>query len=56
MGIAQHSTVLIADAGHSYSDLISEIITLWSAQIARLPPDDDHPYGHTMFEAIGSLF
>jgi len=21
-----------------------------------LPPDDDHPYGHTKFEAIGSLF
>jgi cation diffusion facilitator family transporter len=25
-------------------------------QIGRLPPDDDHPYGHGKFEAIGSLF
>mmetsp|Transcript_90554 Transcript_90554/g.260898 ORF Transcript_90554/g.260898 Transcript_90554/m.260898 type:complete len:448 (-) Transcript_90554:236-1579(-) len=52
----QHSSVLIADAGHSFSDLISDFITLWSVQVARLPPDDDHPYGHTKFEAIGSLF
>lgn len=39
---ATHSRVLIADAGHSFSDLISDFITLWSVRIARLPPDDDH--------------
>lgn len=51
-----HSTVLIADAGHSLSDLISDFVTLWAVQIARLPPDDDHPYGHGKFETVGSLF
>lgn len=56
VGIVQHSSVLIADAGHSLSDLVSDFITLWSVQVARLPPDDDHPYGHSKFEAIGSLF
>lgn len=56
VGIMQNSSVLIADAGHSFSDLISDFITLWSVQVARLPPDEDHPYGHTKFEAIGSLF
>lgn len=56
VGITQHSSVLIADAGHSFSDLISDFITLWSVRVARLPPDEDHPYGHTKFEAIGSLF
>jgi cation diffusion facilitator family transporter len=29
---------------------------LWAVQIARLPPDDDHPYGHGKFESVGSLF
>ena len=24
--------------------------------MARLPPDDDHPYGHGKFESVGSLF
>jgi cation diffusion facilitator family transporter len=27
-----------------------------AVQVGRLPPDDDHPYGHGKFEAIGSLF
>lgn len=54
-GIWFHSAVLIADAGHSLSDLFSDFITLWAVQIARLPPDDDHPYGHGKFESIGSL-
>lgn len=55
-GITAHSSALVADAGHSLSDLVSDFITLWSVNIARLPPDEDHPYGHYKFEAIGSLF
>lgn len=56
VGIMCHSSVLIADAGHSLSDLFSDFVTLWAVQIARLPPDDDHPYGHGKFESVGSLF
>lgn len=56
VGITSHSSALIADAGHSLSDLFSDFVTLYTVQIARLPPDDDHPYGHGKFEAIGSLF
>ena len=55
-GIVAHSSALIADAGHSLSDLFSDFITLWSVRVARLPADDDHPYGHSKFEALGSLF
>jgi cation diffusion facilitator family transporter len=56
VGVTCHSSALIADAGHSLSDLFSDFVTLWAVQVARLPPDDDHPYGHGKFEAIGSLF
>jgi len=56
VGVTCHSSALIADAGHSLSDLFSDFITLWAVQIGRLPPDDDHPYGHGKFEAVGSLF
>jgi Co/Zn/Cd efflux system component len=56
IGITAHSSALVADAGHSLSDLVSDFITLWSVNVARLPPDEDHPYGHYKFEAIGSLF
>jgi cation diffusion facilitator family transporter len=54
-GVLFNSAVLVADAGHSLSDLFSDFITLWAVQVARLPADDDHPYGHGKFEAVGSL-
>lgn len=56
VGVICHSSALVADAGHSLSDLFSDFVTLYSVQLARLPPDEDHPYGHHKFEAIGSLF
>ncbi|GKY96249.1 hypothetical protein MPSEU_000584700 [Mayamaea pseudoterrestris] len=56
IGVTCHSSALVADAGHSLSDLCSDFVTLGSVQLARLPPDEDHPYGHGKFEAIGSLF
>lgn len=55
-GIVFNSAVLVSDAGHSLSDLFSDFITLWAVQVARLPADDDHPYGHGKFESVGSLF
>jgi len=54
-GIAFNSAVLVADAGHSLSDLLSDFICLWAVQVARLPADEDHPYGHGKFESVGSL-
>eukprot|EP00591_Stephanopyxis_turris_P000917 CAMPEP_0195518772 /NCGR_PEP_ID=MMETSP0794_2-20130614/13624_1 /TAXON_ID=515487 /ORGANISM="Stephanopyxis turris, Strain CCMP 815" /LENGTH=562 /DNA_ID=CAMNT_0040647793 /DNA_START=234 /DNA_END=1922 /DNA_ORIENTATION=- len=56
IGISCNSSALVADAGHSLSDLFSDFITLWAVQVGRIPPDDDHPYGHGKFEAVGSLF
>lgn len=56
VGVSCHSSALVADAGHSLSDLFSDFITLWAVNVGRLPPDEDHPYGHGKFEAIGSLF
>jgi cation diffusion facilitator family transporter len=50
------STVLIADAAHSFSDLISDGVTLWAVLIGRKPKDENHPYGHGRFETIGTLF
>jgi len=51
-----NSAALIADAGHSLSDLVSDFVTLWTLRMSRLPPDADHPYGHGRFEQLGSLF
>jgi len=54
-GILGNSAALVADAGHSLSDLFSDGVTLWAVKIANLPPDEDHPYGHGRFEAVGAL-
>jgi len=55
VGVACHSSVLVSDAGHSLSDLFSDFVTLWAVQVARLPPDEGHPYGYGKFESVGSL-
>ncbi|CAM9746142.1 unnamed protein product, partial [Ectocarpus sp. 4 AP-2014] len=54
-GIFGHSSAMIADAGHSLSDLLSDAVTLWAVRLSRLPPDEDHPYGHGRFEAVGAF-
>ena len=55
VGWASNSPALIADAGHSFSDLLSDGVTLWALMLGRMPKDDNHPYGHGRFETIGSF-
>lgn len=55
-GVLSNSAAMIADAGHSFSDVLSDIVTLWAIRMARIPKDDNHPYGHGKFETLGSLF
>ena len=54
-GIVSGSTVMIADALHSLTDLLSDIVTMAAVKWGREPADEDHPYGHGKYEAIGSL-
>ena len=56
VGIISHSSALIADAGHSFSDLLSDMVTLWAVRMAGIPKDENHPYGHGKFETVGSFF
>ena len=55
IGIIAQSSALIADAGHSLSDLFSDIITYWSIHFSQQPKDENHPYGHGRFETVGSF-
>jgi len=54
-GVYGRSAAMVADAGHSFSDLISDGLTLLALRMSSLPPDVDHPYGHGRFESVGSL-
>ena len=55
IGIIANSSALIADAGHSVSDLLSDGITLWAVRMSGIPKDKNHPYGHGKFETVGTF-
>lgn len=54
-GLLFNSMVLVADAIHSCTDLISDVGLLYSERLWRQPRDDDHPYGHGKIETIATL-
>lgn len=54
-GVAGHSSAMIADAVHSLSDFITDIIVLVFVRISAKPQDESHDYGHGKFETIASF-
>lgn len=54
-GIIGHSSAMIADAFHSLSDFLSDIIVIIFVRIAGKPEDDDHAYGHGKYETLASV-
>ncbi len=55
LGFTTGSLSLIADALHSSTDSASNILGLVAIHFSTPEPDEDHPYGHTKFEAVGAL-
>ena len=55
-GVLGHSSAMIADAVHSLSDFITDIIVLVFVGISARPQDQSHDYGHGKFETLASLF
>ena len=53
-GILGNSVALVADAIHSLSDLVTDIIVLFTHSIGKMPQDEDHHYGHGPAETIGA--
>ena len=49
-GIVFRSESLLADATHSFSDLVSDIITLVGVHRSRRPADVNYPYGYGRYE------
>jgi cation diffusion facilitator family transporter len=54
-GIFGHSTVMIADAIHTISDLISDWAVLLGFKMAERPEDSTHDYGHARFETLSTV-
>ena len=54
-GIAGNSSAMIADAVHSLSDFVTDILVLVFVSISAKPQDQSHDYGHGKFETIASF-
>ena len=55
VGIAGHSSAMIAEAINSISDFLTDIIALIFIRISGKPKDHDHHYGHGKFETLASV-
>ena len=53
-GIFGHSSAMIADAIHSVSDFVTDIIVLAFVRISHRPKDKSHDYGHGKFETLAT--
>ena len=54
-GILGNSSAMIADAVHSLSDFVTDLLVLVFVSISSKPTDESHDYGHGKFETIGSF-
>lgn len=55
-GILGHSAAMIADAVHSLSDFLTDIVVLVFVKISSKPRDDGHAYGHGKYETLATAF
>ena len=51
-GIVGHSAAMVADAVHSLSDFVTDVIVLVFVHISSKPQDRSHEYGHGKYETL----
>ena len=54
-GIVAGSAAMVADAVHSLSDFLTDLIVLVFVRIGAKPQDADHDYGHGKYETLATL-
>jgi len=55
VGWLANSKALLADAANSATDVVGSVAVLFGFRAAKLPPDEDHPYGHGKAETIAAI-
>ena len=53
-GILGHSSALVADAVHSLSDFVTDIIVIVFVRLSGKPEDEGHRYGHGKYETLAT--
>ncbi len=54
-GIAGHSSAMVADAVHSLSDFLTDVVVLIFVHVSAKPQDESHDYGHGKFETMATF-
>ena len=54
-GVTGRSAAMIADAVHSLSDFITDIIVIVFVKTSQKPKDKEHDYGHGKFETLATF-
>lgn len=54
-GVLGNSSAMIADAIHSLSDFITDVVVLAFVHVSAKPQDVSHDYGHGKYETIASF-
>lgn len=55
VGVRTHALSVAAAALESGLDLLNNVVGILMVRVASRDPDEDHPYGHDKFEAVGAL-
>jgi cation diffusion facilitator family transporter len=55
LGVLGRSQAVVADAVHSLSDMVSDLLVLVGLRFWTAPADENHPYGHHRIETIITL-
>lgn len=53
-GLVGHSAAMLADAVHSLSDFVTDVIVLIFVRISSKPEDKNHDYGHGKYETLAT--
>jgi cation diffusion facilitator family transporter len=55
-GILGRSSAMVADAIHSVSDFVTDLVIVGSLKVASRPSDGNHKYGHGKIETLAAAF
>ena len=54
-GVVGNSSAMVADAVHSLSDFLTDVVVLIFVHVSAKPQDESHDYGHGKFETMATF-
>lgn len=55
-GFIANSMAVLSDAAHALFDALTTFWLMYATKISLNPPDEEHTYGHSKIEPLGSMF